>query len=83
VRISAQVSVYPLAQEEILPGIDAAIAALPAPGLQVQVGPMSTLIAGDEEMVFAALRRAFAAAAAYGATIMVGTISNACDVPAE
>lgn len=80
-KLSAQISVYPLAQEDFLPGVDAAIAALQASGLQVRVGPMSTLITGDEEAVFAALRRAFKAAAAHGATIMVGTVSNACDVP--
>jgi len=77
-RVTAQVSVYPLGQEAFIPPIDAAIAALGASGLEVKVGPLSTLIAGEDEAVFAALRQAFLVAAAYGATIMVSTVTNAC-----
>lgn len=76
--ISAQVSVYPLGQESFIPPIDAAIAGLRGPGLETRVGPMSTLVTGDADAVFAALRQAFEAAAASGATIMVATVTNAC-----
>jgi len=77
-RVTAQVSAYPLGQESFLPAIGAAIAALQGSGLEIQVGPLSTLVTGDDEAVFAALRQAFLAAAAYGATVLVSTVTNAC-----
>jgi hypothetical protein len=39
---------------------------------------MSTLVAGEDEVVFAALRDAFRAATGYGASVMVVTVTNAC-----
>jgi uncharacterized protein YqgV (UPF0045/DUF77 family) len=75
--ITAQVSLYPL-QETFIPPIDAAIAELNSPELNTRIQPMSTMIEGETEEVFAALRRAFEAGAASGATIMVVTIANAC-----
>jgi uncharacterized protein YqgV (UPF0045/DUF77 family) len=78
VTISAQVSVYPLGQEAFIPPIDAAIAALKGPGLETRVGPLSTLVTGEEDVVFAALRRAFDVTVAQGATVMVVTLVNAC-----
>lgn len=44
---------------------------------------MQTEIAGDEEAVFAALRDAFQAAAAYGGVVMTVAVSNACPVPSR
>ncbi|MDI7274938.1 MAG: YkoF family thiamine/hydroxymethylpyrimidine-binding protein [Anaerolineae bacterium] len=76
--VTAQVSVYPLGQESFIPAIDAAIAALHESGLEVRVGPLSTLISGEEEAVFRALRQAFRVAAGHGATVMVATVTNAC-----
>jgi uncharacterized protein YqgV (UPF0045/DUF77 family) len=76
--VTAQVSVYPLGQEAYIPPIDEAIEALRGPGLGTQVGRLSTLVSGEEEVVFAALRRAFQVAAAHGATVMVATLTNAC-----
>ncbi|MCS6940376.1 MAG: YkoF family thiamine/hydroxymethylpyrimidine-binding protein [Roseiflexaceae bacterium] len=78
VGLTAQVSLYPLRQEHLSPAIDAALALWRERGLDVQPGAMSTLIAGDEETVWEALRAAFAAAAASGETVMVVTVSNAC-----
>lgn len=76
--LTAQVSVYPLRQEALSPAIDAVIALWRERGLDVQPGAMSTLIAGDETTVWESLRAAFAVAAAYGETVMVITVSNAC-----
>jgi uncharacterized protein YqgV (UPF0045/DUF77 family) len=76
--VSAQVSVYPLGQGDLTPAIQAAWKAFCARGLNYQPGPMSTLLEGDTEKVFAALRDAFQAATAQGATVMVVTVSNAC-----
>ncbi|GIV99648.1 YkoF family thiamine/hydroxymethylpyrimidine-binding protein [Roseiflexus sp.] len=78
VGLTAQVSLYPLRQEHLSPAIDAALALWRERGLDVRPGAMSTLIAGEEETVWEALRAAFAAAAACGETVMVVTVSNAC-----
>ena len=61
-----QVSIYPLRQEHLSPAIEAVRKALEARGLQPEVGPMSTVVAGEMEVVFAALQEAFAQAATTG-----------------
>ncbi len=76
--VSAQVSVYPLGQMDLTPAIEAVWRALQAHGLNYHAGAMSTIVEGEEAVVFAALRDAFGAAAQYGGTVMVMTVSNAC-----
>jgi hypothetical protein len=45
---------------------------------------MSTVVSGEDEAVFSALREALRATAANGDVVMVVTFSNACTVaPAE
>jgi uncharacterized protein YqgV (UPF0045/DUF77 family) len=80
VVISAQISVYPLRQERLTPAIDAVRRALEAHGLRPEIGPMSTLVAGEVGVVFAALREAFAHAAETGHVVMTVTLSNACPI---
>lgn len=77
-EVSAQVSVYPLGQADLGPGIEAFVEVLTRRGLAHHVGPMSTMVWGEDEQVFAALREGFAQAAAHGQVVMVVTISNAC-----
>jgi uncharacterized protein YqgV (UPF0045/DUF77 family) len=76
--ISAQVSVYPLRQEHLTPAIEAVGRALEARGLRPETGTMSTMVTGEVEVVFAALRDAFAQAAETGHVVMTVTLSNAC-----
>lgn len=76
--ISAQVSVYPLGQQDLAPAIEAVWQVFQKHGLYYEPGIMSTLAQGEEEAVFVALREAFHAASQYGATVMVATVSNAC-----
>ena len=57
---SAQISGYPLRQDRLGPAIEVVRASLVAHGLTPQVGPMSTIVVGDEAVVFAALAEAFA-----------------------
>jgi uncharacterized protein YqgV (UPF0045/DUF77 family) len=56
--ISAQVSLYPLRQTDIGPGIRDAVRALRQHGLTVRYGAMSTLVWGEAHQVFAALEDA-------------------------
>jgi uncharacterized protein YqgV (UPF0045/DUF77 family) len=78
--VSAQVSLYPLRQEELSPAINAALTVFRGHGLEVQPGPMSSIVTGDDEAVFAALREAFCRAAEQGEVVMEITLSNACPV---
>ena len=78
--VSAQISLYPLRQQELSPGIDALCLALEREGLEVQAGPMSTLVVGESSRLFAALQEGFEQAAARGPVAMVATVSNACPV---
>jgi catechol 2,3-dioxygenase-like lactoylglutathione lyase family enzyme len=71
-----QLSVYPLRQPHLRPGIEAALRAAAGEGVDVTPGRLSTLVAGDEPAVFAALRAAFRAAGASGSTVMVATLAT-------
>jgi uncharacterized protein YqgV (UPF0045/DUF77 family) len=78
--VSAQISLYPLRQPHLGPAIEAFRRALEREGLDAKVGPMSTLVSGETDRVFAALRAGFEQAAAVGPVAMTITISNACPV---
>lgn len=77
----AQVSLYPLGQEDLSASIDAVLKVFEAHGLRVTAGPMSTLLSGDDASLFAALHDATVTACASGKMVMVFTVSNACTVP--
>jgi uncharacterized protein YqgV (UPF0045/DUF77 family) len=80
--ITAQVSVYPLGQRALEPPIQQARARLQAAGLTVESGSMSTIVAGEAEVVFETLREVFGELAGQGQVIMAVTFSNACPLPA-
>lgn len=79
--VSAQVSLYPLGQEDLEPAIAEIWKALAARGLDYTPGPMSTLTWGDDEAVLGALRDGFRRAAELGPAVLVITLTNACPVP--
>jgi uncharacterized protein YqgV (UPF0045/DUF77 family) len=81
--IGAQISLYPLGQSDLGPAIRAVLAALDEHGLLYEVGAMNTTLWGEEAVVWAALRDAFARAAAHGGAVMQITLSNACPLPPE
>jgi uncharacterized protein YqgV (UPF0045/DUF77 family) len=76
--ISVQISVYPLRQAHLGPAIETALQPFRARSLDVRPGTMSTVIAGDSDEVFDALKTSFEAAAALGDVVMVASISNCC-----
>jgi uncharacterized protein YqgV (UPF0045/DUF77 family) len=80
IGISVQVSLYPLGQTDFTEAIDAFIEVLRERGLSPQVGGMSTLVFGDDEEVYAALRAAYARAVEFGPAVMNLAVSNACPV---
>jgi uncharacterized protein YqgV (UPF0045/DUF77 family) len=83
VMVSAQISLYPLRQEKLGPAIEALRLALEREGLAPEVGPMSTVVIGETDRIFAALQLGFEAAAARGPVALVVTLSNACPVEAR
>jgi len=82
-QISAQISVYPLRRESIREPLESVIEAFRGFGVDVEPGPMSTMIAGRESSVFSALHAGFRAACADGDAVMVVSVSNACPVDVE
>ncbi|MEW6568374.1 MAG: cupin domain-containing protein [Chloroflexota bacterium] len=79
--VTAQVSLYALRQEHLGPSIERAIGIWRSAGLEVEPGPMSTLLVGDDAQLWPALRQAFATAARDGEAVMSVTVSNACPRP--
>jgi len=73
---ACQFSLYPLGQADIDTPIQEAIETAAATGLAVQVGRLSTLMHGEEEQVFSALRAAFRAARAHGPAVMAVTLTT-------
>jgi len=81
--LTAQVSLYPLRQASIGPVIRQVGRIFRQHGLKARIGEMSTLVWGEEQALFAALRDAFHQAAESGDTVMAVTLSNACPSPEE
>jgi|YelNatPaOPRAMG01_1025707.scaffolds.fasta_scaffold512096_2 uncharacterized protein YqgV (UPF0045/DUF77 family) len=79
--MSAQFSLYPLRQSELGPAIEEALAVLKERGLKVERGPMSSMVWGEDELVFSALQEAFMKSARRGAVVWILTLSNACPIP--
>lgn len=77
-NISAQFSLYPLGEPTVTPTLDKALQILRRHGLDVEVGAMSSLVCGSEDVVFVALQSVFREVAAQGRMVMVATFSNAC-----
>ena len=78
---SAQISVYPLRQTHLGPTVDIVRETLAEHGLAATVGSMSTIVVGEDAVIFGALGEAFAKAAESGEIVMTVTISNACPIP--
>lgn len=78
--VSAQVGLYPLRQDRLSPVIDKAIEILEDHEIQVEPGPMSTMLSGDDDAIFEALRDVFRKGSEMGEIVMVVTLSNACPV---
>ena len=81
--VTAQVSLYPLGQDDLSPTIDAAVGEFERKGVEFRTGEMSTVLWGDDEKVFPALLGAFREAASRGHAVMVITVSNACPWPGK
>lgn len=79
--ISAQISLYPLGQDDLSPAINEALSIFRQQRLQVTPGAMSTLVYGENKSVFTALQTAFERVSGQGRVVMVVTVSNGCPLP--
>ena len=78
--LAAQVSIYPLRQLSLSPAIDKALDTFRSHGLDVTPGAMSSLVSGEDEALFSAIKEAFQQTAEEGEIVMTLTLSNACPV---
>jgi uncharacterized protein YqgV (UPF0045/DUF77 family) len=81
--VAAQVSLYPLRQPGLSSVIEGALGVFREHELRVTPGSMSTVVSGDYDRMFDALKQAFRQAAEQGETVMIVTLSNACPINAS
>jgi uncharacterized protein YqgV (UPF0045/DUF77 family) len=78
--ISAQISLYPLGKDSLSDDIAEFVKILQSKGIQCEAGKMSTVLYGETDVVFDALKEAYSYIASKGGCVMVSSISNACPV---
>jgi len=77
-KVQAEISLYPLRQNELTKPIRQFIEMLENNKLKVELGPMSTLVTGDSKVVFESLQQAFEQIAEKYEVVLAVKISNAC-----
>lgn len=82
-KVQAQVSIYPLKTKALAKPVEEFCRRLRNPGLTVDTHSMSTLIVGESDRVFQAVKQAFQALAADYNIVMDLKVSNACPNAAE
>ena len=76
-KVTAQISLYALGRAEYTPPVDDAIETLSSFGLDVKVGPLSTVVVGDKAKVFQALQAVFEQASDAGPSVLVVALAAA------
>ena len=77
-KIQAEVSLYPLRQDDLTEPIQQFVESLKNENLNVKTGPMSSVISGDSSIVFQSLQKAFEQAVQKYEVVLTAKISNAC-----
>jgi uncharacterized protein YqgV (UPF0045/DUF77 family) len=77
-KVQAEISLYPLRQNELSNPIRQFVQVLENNKLQVKIGPMSSFVTGDSQVVFESLRKAFEQLAEKYEVVVNAKISNAC-----
>jgi len=77
-NIQAEISLYPLRCSDLTEPIQQFVELLKTNKLKVEIGPMSTFVTGDSQIVFENLKRAFGKLAEEYKVVMTAKISNAC-----
>ena len=79
--LAAQVSIYPLRQQSLSRAIDEALDIFKQYDLEVVPGTMSSVLSGDDEVLFTAIRKVVQKTSEQGEVVVIATFSNACPVP--
>ena len=77
-KVQAEVSLYPLRQNDLTKPIQQFVESLKNGNLNVKTGTMSSVISGDSRVVFQSLQKAFEQAAKKYEMVLNVKISNAC-----
>jgi len=77
-KVQAEVSLYPLRQNDLTKPIQQFVQALESDKLKVEIGSMSSVISGEESIVFQGLQKAFRQVAQNYEIVLTAKISNAC-----
>jgi len=77
-KVQAEVSLYPLRQNDLTKPIQQFIESLESDNLNVKTGSMSSVISGEESIVFQGLQKAFGQVAQHYEIVLTAKISNAC-----
>jgi uncharacterized protein YqgV (UPF0045/DUF77 family) len=77
-KVQAEISLYPLRQNELTKPIQQFVQVLENNKLKVELGPMSSLVTGDSQTVFENLQKAFEKIAQKYEVVMTAKVSNAC-----
>jgi uncharacterized protein YqgV (UPF0045/DUF77 family) len=77
--VQAEISLYPLGEKELAAPIYTFVRRMERDGLKIEPGAMSTLVVGEDELVFTALREAYEETCRTGRRIMVVKLLNATE----
>ena len=77
-KVQAEVSLYPLRQNNLTEPIQQFVKSLKNDNLNVKTGSMSSVISGDSKIVFQSLQKAFEQVAQKYEVVLTTKISNAC-----
>ena len=77
-KVQVEISLYPLHCSDLTEPIQQFAELLKANDLKVEIGPMSTLMSGDSQVIFENIKKAFETLAAEYRLVMTAKISNAC-----
>ena len=77
-KIQAEVSIYPLRKDDLASPIRQFVDGLENNGLQIKIGPMSSLISGESQLLFESLGEQFRRLAEKYDVVLTAKISNAC-----
>jgi len=77
-NVQAEISLYPLRCSDLTKPIRRFVELLDNDRLKAEVGPMSTLVTGESQVVLENLTKAFGKLAEEYEVVMTAKISNAC-----
>jgi len=79
-KSAMELSLYPLASADLGAAINEFLAILRARGLEVSMGPMSSIVYGETAELFSAVGEAYEAVCRNRGAVLIIKASNACPV---